>query len=113
MKDQTKHCLKYTSLFLSTFAAKMVILLGACLWFDWEPDFVVYPLIFIIVSSFTWIIAAIGEMKSEVKGKLFNLESKMDEIQRDLSRNEESGMTEEEIKEKSASNAPAAKSESK
>ena len=86
MKDQTKHCLKYTSLFISTFAAKMAILVVVALWFDWEPDFVVIPLLFIIVSSFTWIIAAIGEMKSEVKEKLSNLESKMDEIQRDSRR---------------------------
>ena len=71
----------------------MAILLVVALRFDWEPNFVVMPLLFIIVSSFTWIIAAIGEMKSEVKEKLSNLESKMDEIQRDLRRNEESGRT--------------------
>lgn len=102
MKDQNKHCLKYVSLFITLFVIKMAVLLGVALWFDWEPDFVVMPLIFIIVSSFTWIIAAIGEMKSEVKEKLSNLENKMDEIRRDLNRNEESGMTEEEIKEKAA-----------
>ena len=102
MKDQNKHLLRYVSGFIITFAATLVIVLGACLWFDWEPDFVVMPLIFIIVSSFTWIITAIGEMKSEVKGKLSNLESRVDEIQRDLNRNEESGRTKEESKEKAA-----------
>lgn len=86
MKDQNKHLLKYATLFITLFATKMAILLVVALRFDWEPDFVVMPLIFIIVSSFTWIIAAIGEMKSEVKEKLSNLESKMDEIQRDLQR---------------------------
>ena len=69
MKDQNKHLLKYVSGFIITFAATLVIVLGACLWFDWEPDFVVIPLLFTIVSSFTWIIAAIGEMKSKVKEK--------------------------------------------
>ncbi len=86
MKDQTKHLLKHVSGAISTFAATLVIVLGACLWFDWEPDFVVMPLLFIIVSSFTWIITAIGEMKSEVKEKLSNLENKMGEIRRDLRR---------------------------
>ena len=81
MKDQNKHLLKYVSGFIITFAATLVIVLGVCLWFDWEPDFVVMPLIFIIVSSLTWIIAAIGEMKSEVKEKLSNLESKMDNLE--------------------------------
>ena len=86
MKDQNKHLLKHASGAIITFAATLVIVLGACLWFDWEPDFVVMPLIFIIVSSFTWIITAIGEMKSEVKEKLSNLESKVDKIQRDSRR---------------------------
>ena len=95
MKDQNKHLLKHVSGAIITFTVTLAIMLGACLWFDWEPDFVVMPLLFIIVSSFTWIIAAIGEMKSEVKEKLSNLENKMDEIRRDLNRNEESGMTEE------------------
>ena len=84
MKDQNKHLLKHVSGVIITFAVTLAIILGACLWFDWEPDFVVMPLIFIIVSSFTWIIAAIGELKSEVKEKLSNLESKIDEIRRDL-----------------------------
>ena len=86
MKDQNKHLLKHAYGFIITFAATLAIILGACLWFDWEPDFVVMPLLLIIVSSFTWIIAAIGEMKSEVKEKLSNLENKMDEIQRDSRR---------------------------
>ena len=86
MKDQNKHLLKYVSGSIITFAATLVIVLGACLWFDWEPDFVVMPLLFIIVSSFTWIIVAIGEMKSEVKEKLSSLENKMEEIRRNSRR---------------------------